>query len=64
MLGAVDTVATRRISLLERLDEHREAWARAHPGAEPLPTPDLRTAAYVVAVSRCLNTLVERGIFP
>ncbi len=64
MVKAVDVVATRRVSMLESLDDHRQSWAEANPDSPGLPVPDLRTVAYVVAVGRCIQTITERGIFP
>ncbi len=64
MQRATDKVVTTRAALLDTLEHYRKPWAAAHPDAAPLETPTIRTAAYVVAVGRCADTLLERGIWP
>lgn len=64
MQRATDKVVTTRAALLDTLDHYRSLWAAANPEEPPLETPTIRTAAYVVAVGRCADTLLERGIWP
>lgn len=49
------------------IDKQRELNGQSHPSridALPLPDVDLRTAAYVLAISRVARTTLERGIWP
>lgn len=64
MVRAVNTMVTTRATLLDELDDYREAWAEVQPDAPPLAPPTLRTAAYVVAVQRCRRATEQRGIWP
>ena len=64
MYQATNKVVTVQADMLETIDHYRERWAVLHPEAAPVDAPTLRTAAYVVAVGRCANTLLERGIWP
>jgi glutamate dehydrogenase/leucine dehydrogenase len=64
MVNAADAMVETRQSLLEHLDEYREAWAAVQPNSPPLPPPTLRTAAQVVAVRRCRRATEQRGIWP
>jgi glutamate dehydrogenase (NAD(P)+) len=50
LIRATDTVVTQRAGMIE--------------GHERLPEPDLRTAAYRVAVGRVTKTTFQRGIWP
>jgi glutamate dehydrogenase/leucine dehydrogenase len=68
MRSAVDAVIGKRLSLTESLPRIREALVQAAgpiSGVEaPLEPPDLRTAAFAVAVARVANVTLERGIWP
>ncbi len=64
MYKATDFVVTKRAALLESLPMFQERWASDHPGAAELPVPDYRTAAMTVAVQRCRNAALQRGIWP
>jgi glutamate dehydrogenase/leucine dehydrogenase len=64
MHRATEVVLTRRASMAESIDFYRERWAEALPSAEALPVPDLRTAAQVVAVQRCRDAALQRGVWP
>lgn len=62
MRRATEQVATKRVGLIERLGTYRESWAERSD--TEVPEPDMRTAAYTVAVGRCANAAEERGIWP
>jgi glutamate dehydrogenase/leucine dehydrogenase len=68
MERATDAVLAKQAEILRRLPELEEALEetrRKRPVPEgPLEPPDLRTAAYVLAVSRVANVALERGIWP
>lgn len=64
MYRATEVVVTRRASLAESLEEHQRRWQEARPGMPDLPVPDLRTAATAVAVQRCREAMVRRGVWP
>ena len=61
---ASERVVTERASLVGSLDKYRQKWADVQPQAPPLPVPDLRTAAQVVALNRCRRATEYRGIWP
>ncbi|HSR45982.1 MAG TPA: Glu/Leu/Phe/Val dehydrogenase [Acidimicrobiia bacterium] len=64
MYRATNVVVTSRAALVDAIDHYRAEWAVDHPDEPPLEAPTIRTAAYVVAVGRCVKTLMERGIWP
>jgi glutamate dehydrogenase/leucine dehydrogenase len=64
MYRATNTVVTSRAAIMDSMDRYREGWAANRPEEPPLDLPTMRTAAYVVAVGRCADTLLERGIWP
>jgi glutamate dehydrogenase/leucine dehydrogenase len=64
MYRAANVVVTSRAALIDAIDHYRAEWAVDHPDESPLEAPTIRTAAYVVAVGRCVKTLMERGIWP
>jgi len=68
MRAAVDAVVDKRDDLVRRLPEIRAGFAEARtrrPDAHPAAgEPDLRAAAFVVAVDRVAKVAVERGIWP
>ncbi len=61
---ATEAVMARRASLEGSLDRYRERWAEVMPSAPEIPVPDLRTAAHVVAVQRCREAALQRGVWP
>ncbi len=64
MYRAVEQVVTRCAALRQGLDGYAHAWATAQPTAEPLPRPDLRTAAYSVSLERLRLATKQRGVWP
>lgn len=64
MRHATELVLTRRDALVESLETHRIRWHQALPAAPPIPIPDLRTAAQVVAIQRCRKAALQRGVWP
>ncbi len=64
MYKATDFVVTKRAALLEALPMYRERWHGMHPSESELGVPDYRTAALTVAVQRCRNAALQRGIWP
>jgi glutamate dehydrogenase (NAD(P)+) len=61
---AVEDIVTRRAELCENFATYQEQWHAAVPGSAPIPTPDLRTAAYTVACDRIRLATEQRGIWP
>jgi glutamate dehydrogenase/leucine dehydrogenase len=64
MQRATERVVTKRVALIEGHQHYQEALRTKDPDTPELPIPDLRTAAYVVAVSACSSTAAQRGIWP
>jgi len=64
MYRATDEVIAKRITLIEQLPRYQELWSEARPDDGVLPTPSLRTAAYVNAISRVTQATIMRGIWP
>jgi glutamate dehydrogenase (NAD(P)+) len=64
MYRATNKVITSRAAMVDAIDHYRKQWSEQHPGDALLESPTIRTAAYVVAVGRCADTLLERGIWP
>jgi glutamate dehydrogenase/leucine dehydrogenase len=64
MQRATEVVATRRAALVDGLDDYRRRWHEVMPHVPELPVPDLRTAATVVAIQRCRDATVQRGVWP
>ena len=64
MRRATEVVLTRRAALVEGLEAYQSAWAEATGSESPLPKPDLRTAAQVVAIQRCRTAALQRGVWP
>jgi glutamate dehydrogenase/leucine dehydrogenase len=64
MHRSTEQVVTQRVTLAESIDFYRNRWKELKPDSEPLPTPDLRIAAYVIAIERCRNAAEERGVWP
>jgi glutamate dehydrogenase (NAD(P)+) len=63
MVRATDAVLDMQRDLNGSLERRETARQRRGRGA-PLGRPDLRTAAYVLALSRLANVTTERGIWP
>jgi hypothetical protein len=57
-------VLTRRAALVDSIEFYRERWSALQPDAPTLPIPDLRTAAHLVAVQRCRDAALQRGVWP
>lgn len=64
MYRSTEAVVAQHAALVADLDGYRSRWARLHPEAPPLPVPDLRTAATLVAASRTKATAEARGVWP
>jgi glutamate dehydrogenase/leucine dehydrogenase len=64
MHRATEQVVTKRAALRDAHTHYRDEWRTAHPDDPDLPVPDLRTAAYVIAISRCVTATSQRGIWP
>ncbi len=64
MRRATEVVLTKRASLAESIDMYRKRWARVRPDDPEIPLPDLRTAATTVAVQRCREAALQRGVWP
>jgi glutamate dehydrogenase (NAD(P)+) len=64
MYRATEEVVTRHATLVGSIDTYRERWAKVRPDDPPLRAPDLRTAAMLIAVCKCRQTVAERGVWP
>jgi len=64
MYRATEEVVTRHATLVGSIDTYRERWAKVRPEDPALRVPDLRTAAMLIAVSKCRQTVAERGVWP
>jgi glutamate dehydrogenase/leucine dehydrogenase len=64
MYRATEEVVTRHATLVGSIDTYRERWAKVRPEDPPLRAPDLRTAAMLIAVCKCRQTVAERGVWP
>ena len=64
MYRATNKVVTTRAALMDSIDHYRNQWAALNPDDPTLEAPTIRVAAYVLAVGRCTDTLLERGIWP
>jgi glutamate dehydrogenase/leucine dehydrogenase len=64
MQRSTELVVTRRAALVESLETYRKHWHEALQSAPPIPIPDLRTAAQVVAIQRCRTAALQRGVWP
>ena len=64
MRRATEVVVTRRAALVEGLESYQRAWSEATGADKPIPKPDLRTAAQVVAIQRCRTAALQRGVWP
>ncbi len=64
MHRSTEQVVTQRVTLAESLDYYQERWTELMPDAPPLPVPDMRIAAYVIAIERCRTAAEQRGVWP
>jgi len=64
MYRATEQVVTQRVTLAESFDYYRDRWAALYPDAPALVMPDLRIAAYVIAIERCRIASEQRGVWP
>ncbi len=64
MFRATDAVIEKRDAINASLAELDSARKKRGAGGEPLQPVDLRTAAYVLAISRVAEVTLERGIWP
>ncbi len=64
MYRATELVLAKRAALATALPDFQRRWSEVRPDDPPLEEPDLRTAAYVIAVQRCRRATDERGIWP
>jgi len=64
MHRSTEQVVTQRVTLAESLDYYQDRWHELQPDAAPLPVPDMRIAAYVIAIERCRTAAEQRGVWP
>jgi glutamate dehydrogenase (NAD(P)+) len=64
MYRATEKVVSHQAELLASLPTYQAAWDEAQPGDPRLEPPDLRTAAYAIAVQRCRRAAEQRGVWP
>jgi glutamate dehydrogenase (NAD(P)+) len=64
MHRATELVVSRRAAMMDSLDDYRRRWAAVRPDDPELPTPDLRTAAQAIALQRCRDAALQRGVWP
>ncbi len=64
MYRATEQVVTKRVALSESLQWYQDRWLGARPESESPVDPDLRIAAYVIAVERCRLASEQRGVWP
>ena len=64
MRRATEMVVSRRAGMLESLETYRERWRSVRPDDPEVPIPDLRTAAHTLAVQRCRQAALQRGVWP
>ncbi len=64
MHRSTEQVVTQRVTLAESLDYYQERWTELMPDAPLLPVPDMRIAAYVIAIERCRTAAEQRGVWP
>jgi glutamate dehydrogenase (NAD(P)+) len=64
MRRATEKVVLSRAALSESYEEAAAAHAERHGGGIEVPPPDLRIAAYVVAVELTARSALQRGIWP
>ena len=64
MNRATEQVVARKAALRDGHDHFQAEWDKYRPEDGELPLPDLRIAAYVVAVGRVAQTTDQRGLWP
>jgi hypothetical protein len=64
MYRATELVVTERVTLSESYDYYQQRWKERMPDSPPLLHPDLRIAAYVIALERCRTAAEQRGVWP
>lgn len=64
MQRATEVVVTKRIAMSEGIDSYRARWSHAADDGRPIVAPDLRTAAQTVAIQRCRDAALQRGVWP
>ncbi len=64
MERAVEQLITKRAALVQHLDSYRNAWEPAVPEGGDIPVPDLRVAAYSIALDRLRQAVQQRGVWP
>lgn len=63
MNKATEKVVAKLKEITDGFDAIAAEWSASHPG-ETMSSPNLRTAAYVLAVGRCATATLQRGIWP
>jgi glutamate dehydrogenase (NAD(P)+) len=64
MNRATEQVVARKAALRDSHEHYQAEWDKYRPDDGELPLPDLRIAAYVVAVGRVADTTDQRGLWP
>ncbi|MCB2224977.1 MAG: Glu/Leu/Phe/Val dehydrogenase [Actinobacteria bacterium] len=64
MYRATEHVMTQRVNLAESFEYYQNRWSDLYPGSEPLVTPDMRIAAYTLAIERVRRAAEQRGVWP
>ncbi len=64
MERATDAVVKKQREINDSLDALNAERARKGVAGDPLEPVDLRTAAYVLAISRVAAVVLERGVWP
>ena len=64
MRRATEVVVTKRASMVDGVDSYRHRWAETSGDGREILTPDLRTAAQTVAIGRCRDAALQRGVWP
>lgn len=64
MNTATEEVVDRRAALIDSFETHQDRWSEVRPHDPAVCKPDYRIAATSIAVGRCRQILVERGVWP
>ncbi|HEY5578189.1 MAG TPA: Glu/Leu/Phe/Val dehydrogenase [Acidimicrobiia bacterium] len=64
MQRGVDQIVTRRAALSEDVEGYRNKWKKLRPDWPKIDVPDLRTAAYTIALERLRLASEQRGVWP
>jgi glutamate dehydrogenase (NAD(P)+) len=64
MRRATEVVVTKRAAMVDGIDSYRSRWADAAGNGREVLLPDLRTAAQTVAIGRCRDAALQRGVWP